>query len=136
MSMIEEIARYLSDNGFGVFDLDGITENADIFLDNLPQTPVECLAITQYGGNGRALQIFGNIENLNLQITARGRDFIALRNKLDNIIDLLEQTRPTLDGHFYPLITAKQNPIKLSGREDGVYIYAAQFNVSRWTIAN
>lgn len=132
--MLDEIAAYLAENGLGKFSADEVLPDSDIFLEGLVQSPpgvLECISLQQYGGSGRLDKELDGVEFLNLQITARGNNPLELIEKLNRIVDLLDQTRPTIGGHFYPAITAKQAPFKAWVENNDTFVYAVNFNVDR-----
>ena len=127
MTMPEEIAVYLNDNGFGKYDPDGV---CDIFIGTIPEY-CPCISLFQYAGRQSVMKQLGGTEIPGLQVCVKDAEYIAGLKTINEICNFLDQTDPTINGTYYPYIRAKQRPFLLQRDENENYIFAVNFEVYR-----
>lgn len=117
-SWLTEIAQYLNDNTVGVF---GNTPTANIFLQQLPDSPVIALGVFATGGPGGSEGI-NPLDTINLQILIRRtKNIDGLRyativfNLLDNKWNITPSFKGRLIGDHQP------GPMYLSSSNQPVY---------------
>jgi hypothetical protein len=93
MSLIDDVADYLEDNGIGVVA-------SSLFVSYLPESPDTCYAIFDTGGFAPDGEIVG-MSNPTFQITVRDVSFGSGRNKLEAVKDCLHALRNTQVGDTY-----------------------------------
>lgn len=119
--LLDEIGKYLEDNGIG-------TRGTDIFFSYEPDEPDTLIVINETGGT-RPQHVFSSSapawENPRIQVVCRSTDFTIARNKADDIYKILVNVKnqtlaPTssASGALYFRIDAVQSPFSLPQDEN------------------
>ncbi|GHU54524.1 hypothetical protein AGMMS49975_15040 [Clostridia bacterium] len=128
MTMPEDIAFYLRDCGMGVYESEGIST---ISIGGFKEYYENNITLFQYAGFPPLLKQLDTIEHLSLQILTRDLVYVNSLELIEKITRILDQTRPTINGTFYPLIMANQSPFFMELTENEHYIFGVNLSVAR-----
>lgn len=126
--MLKDIAEYLSRKGIGEFSTGN---DGDIFIGIRPEKPDECICLFQYAGRQSICRSLDRVKRPALQVQVRGKSVLRSLKKIESVVDLLDQSDPTINGVYYPSIRAVQSPFLLCKDENEQYVYAVNFYVDK-----
>lgn len=119
--LLDDITTYLVQKGVGTF-------GTDIFINELPPKPDDCIALFEYAGEPPDLHWNG--EYPGLQVICRGKKYNACRAKIELVRSTLHGvTEETINGTRYLLIQAKQSPETLGKDESGRRLFVINFRI-------
>ncbi len=116
MSMLEEVATYLANQGVANFASIIGSVGINIFLGQMPDGPDQCIALIEYPGAAPEYELntYPAWENPKMQVTCRDTTYAAARDKaLDVWSTLVGVTNQSLGGTRYLAITPIQSPFLL-----------------------
>lgn len=86
MSLIQEIAKYLDNQGIGTFD--EISSSGDIFIMTIPSSPDDCICLYTRGGGIADGKLGYDLPSI--QILVRGVEVISTQQKAQDIYNKLQ----------------------------------------------
>lgn len=121
-TLVEDIADYLDDQGLG-------TVQTDIFYNNMPDTPDNCLAVYAYAG--QAPPTTWDAEYPSIQVKVRNTDSIDAYELAYSVFTTLHRlTNPSMTStKDYYYIYATQSPAMMGKDANGRYEFVVNFNV-------
>ena len=126
-----EIAKYLDGEGILTFDEQGVTGNT--FIEGLPQTPDEVIAIYRRGGTQSDPKL--PYDNIGMQFIVRGdidpRPAVELAQNIYDELHGFSSGRFIIDGEWIvSCIGAQGGPVRLGRDDNGRIEYSINFDVS------
>ena len=125
--MIErELANYLANQGFG-------TLGTDIFVNKLPETPDDVIAVVRSGSRPPVQVLSGEIviDEVGIQVQVRGTSVADTFQKISSIRDTLIQLYNTQVGAYNVLgVISVGTPLVLRWDERNRVVYIANFDVA------
>ncbi|MBC7340953.1 MAG: hypothetical protein H5U02_00605 [Clostridia bacterium] len=119
--LVEDIGSYLESCGLGV-------QGVDIFLDEMPPDPDDCMAVFGYAGSPPDLHWSG--EYPGLQVRVRNRDPALGRAKAEQVRNALHGLHERVIGTTrYLLVRANQSPEPLGKDGNGRAHFVINFSV-------
>lgn len=120
MTLLEAIARQLDTWGL-------VTIGTDVFLENLPDEPVDIVSLWGYDGGESNLRL--NLDYPNLQVRTRALDPDTCRQRLEGIWAKLHGFTGTLEGDWVIELCAGRQPTSLGIDEKGQAHTASNFRL-------
>lgn len=114
----DDLLDYLAAQGVG-------TEDVDLFLENMPDSPDACIAVRAIGGGSGTPNLNNDQRRSVIQIQVRNIDPVAGKQKVNEICDLLTVVDLTLTYHRVWLCEPAQQEPTLT--------YYDQQNRAIWT---
>lgn len=130
MEFTEQMARFLGDNGIGIFDPDGTTGN--IFTNRVPSTPDHVICVIPQGGPENDPHF--NYSYRSIQIWVRsGIDYQEAERKAGDIIQLLRgfNSQPLTTGGnvVFDVIAEQDGPNNVGQDDDGRFEFSQNFRI-------
>lgn len=134
--MVYEIARFLNDQGVGVYDEDNGTSNPqhNIFIGMMPDgahIPDNLILLNQYAGRQPLQRSLDYVERPGLQIKCRAKYYDDAAQKANEINELLDQYTGSMDGVYYNEVRAVQSPFLLEQDDNERIIFVQNFYIDR-----
>lgn len=116
------------------------TRNIDLFLGVLPETPSECIALTEYAGDqplrnqadGAARTGAQGGERPRVQLIVRSETYSAGRALIQAVWQTLDGiVNETINGTFYVRCQAMQSPFLLRKDDNNRDLFAANFQIAK-----
>lgn len=130
----------LEDLGVHLEGLALVTVGTDLILGHLPPDPSECCALLEYGGDpplrnqseGAARSGAQSGERPRIQLLCRSKTYAGGRSLIQTIWEALDGiVNQTINGTSYVRMAAIQSPFMLEFDENGRYLFAANFTVTK-----
>jgi hypothetical protein len=128
--LIKDIAKYLDGLGYGNYYEDGFNPQNNIFLNILPKSPTNIIAIYETGGSkssigmpdiSRSIQVIVRNESMNQANYVAWAIFNAMLRMQDNGFLFINGRKM--------LITANNPPISIGKDGNGFFEYSANFQI-------
>ena len=120
MSLIQDISNILESNGCGIIA-------TDIFYNEFPPTPDDCIVIKLSNGGSPTNMFDGCLRNQGFQILCRGIDYIATEEKMNNIFKLIHMNKK-----LYVLIKAESDYMYIGNDDKNRNKFSANFSVIKY----
>lgn len=124
--LTNEIAQFLHDNGFGVFDSVGV--NGTIFIEYSPESPDDCITI--YKNSGQSPTPNNVFKTPAIQLIVRGVNVTETEMLAEKITDSLNgyNSKPLIPGgkRIYN-VQALQSPYNLGKDKNNRYEFTVNF---------
>lgn len=120
--LLEDIRVYLEQQGLGVF-------GKDLFISIMPAEPDNCIVLFEYAGEPMDLTD-SRLEYPNLQVLVRNTDYLAGRQKIEEVTQALHGvSEQVINGTRYLLIQARQSPFFLEWDKNERAIFVCNFRI-------
>lgn len=134
MTLTSDISSYLQSAGIGISgDIVGTVltpPNANIFENQMPPLPDECVSIFAYGGRQPSHAWSGEFPQVNIRVRAKTNQ--AAYDKAYTILTALHGVlHATINGTTYYLIEAQHSPASLGRDAKGRHLYSLNFAIVR-----
>lgn len=131
-----EIARFLHEEGIGVYDEAQGTGNPDhnIFIGVMPDgegIPDDLILLNQYAGRQSMHDDIGGAKRPGLQVRCRAKYYEDAAHKAEEISELLDQHMGLVDTTFYQQIRQVQAPFFLEQDDNERIIFCQNFYIDR-----
>lgn len=127
MPMLNDIAAQLATAGLG-------TVGTDIFIGRMPETPDECIAVRQAGGDPPAIEWNG--EYPVVQVHVRSTTINAAEALANDVyLALHKLTNTTINSHLYIYVKANHTPAQTHIDEEDRSHWVMNFSITRETEA-
>ena len=135
MNMPFSIARFLHQQGIGVFDEVNGTNNSEhnIFIGIMPDganVPRDVILLNQYAGSQPLLKALDQVQRPGLQIKCRAQYYDDAHQKAEQINRLLDQYSGEIDGLYFDEIRAIQSPFFLEQDGNERIIFCQNFHTA------
>jgi hypothetical protein len=124
-----EFAEYLDLEGVGTYDATGAT--GDIFVETLPESPDECIAL--YTRSGPASSGPSQMDIRGLQVLVRGtQDPRGAGERAQSIYDLLHNLHASTVGntYVYNCLGTQGGPVHIGRDANGRHEYSINFEIA------
>lgn len=131
-----EIARFLHEEGIGVYDEARGTGNPNhnIFIGKMPDgvgIPDDLILLNQYSGRQSVHDDLGGAQRPGLQVKCRAKYLEDAAAKAEEINELLDQYMGLVDTTFYQWIRQVQAPFFLEQDDNERIIFCQNFYIDR-----
>lgn len=132
MSIVDQIAQYIHNQGVGIFDPAGVGGN--IFIGKLPQDPDEAIVLTQTGGVLNDIK--HSYDTISVQVRVRGtqdpRTGLVIAESAYNYLHGFGSSTFVGGGTWVVSCTALGPPGSIGVDENGRYEYTINLHIEVW----